>query len=92
MFLSEPKQYVQSHIYPGCHCSCRLVKLTACTWKERLCLLEPEVKEYIERHVDLKLKARNTTLLAWDADEYTEGWIERLREARRKEIDAESAS
>jgi hypothetical protein len=29
--------------------------------------------------LDLKLKDRNTRRLAWDPDEYTVGWIERLK-------------
>ncbi|KGO66665.1 Aminoglycoside phosphotransferase [Penicillium italicum] len=41
-------------------------------WKERLHLLEPEEQEFMQKHVDLKLKEMATgEVLAWDPDEYT---------------------
>ena len=42
-------------------------------------------KELMEDHVNLKLKERNTFRIAWDPDEYTVGWMKRLKEKRRKE-------
>ncbi|OQD78037.1 hypothetical protein PENANT_c095G05612 [Penicillium antarcticum] len=57
-------------------------------WRKRLHLLEPEEKKLMEEYVNLKLKDRNTWRLDWDPDEYTEGWIKRLKikkEEREKE-------
>ena len=48
-------------------------------WRERLHLLEPGEKNFMEECVDLKLKERNTWRLTWDPDEYTVGWIERMK-------------
>ncbi|KGO69243.1 Aminoglycoside phosphotransferase [Penicillium italicum] len=48
-------------------------------WQKRLHLLEPGEKRLIEEYVNLKLKDRNTRCLVWDPDEYTVGWIKRLR-------------
>lgn len=53
-------------------------------WRKRLHLLEPREKELMEEYVNLKLKDRNTWRLAWDPDEYTVGWIERLRTEREE--------
>lgn len=49
-------------------------------WRKRLHLLEPEEKKLMEECVDLKLKERNTWRLTWDPDEYTVGWIERMKD------------
>ncbi|KAJ5562528.1 hypothetical protein N7535_003023 [Penicillium sp. DV-2018c] len=54
-------------------------------WRKRLHLLESGEKELMEEYVALKLKERNTYCLAWDADEYTLGWMKRMREKRWKE-------
>ncbi|KOS41488.1 hypothetical protein ACN38_g7622 [Penicillium nordicum] len=54
-------------------------------WRKRLHLLESGEKELMEEYVNLKLKERNTFRLAWDPDEYTVGWIKRMREIKRKE-------
>ncbi|KAJ5135058.1 uncharacterized protein N7515_004336 [Penicillium bovifimosum] len=61
-------------------------------WRKRLHLLEPTEKELMEEYVTLKLKERNTLRLAWDADEYTMGWMKRMREKRRKENDEKKAA
>lgn len=53
-------------------------------WRERLYLLESREKELVEEYVDLKVKERNTWRLAWDPDEYTVGWIKRMREIKEK--------
>ncbi|KAJ5198247.1 uncharacterized protein N7498_007364 [Penicillium cinerascens] len=58
-------------------------------WRKRLHLLEPEEQELVEVYVDLKLKERNTWSLAWDADEYTVGWIKRMKEMKRKQREGE---
>lgn len=58
-------------------------------WRKRLHLLEPGEKELMEEYVNLKLKERNTFRLAWDPDEYTVGWIKRMREIKRKEEEGE---
>lgn len=47
-------------------------------WRERLHLLEPGEKDFMEDCVDLKLKERNTWRLTWEPDEYTVGWMERM--------------
>jgi len=47
-------------------------------WKERLDLLEPEEKEYMERYVDLKIREMDTRVLAWDPDEYTMEYMARM--------------
>lgn len=49
-------------------------------WRERLHLLEPGEKDFMEECVDLKLKERNTWRLVWEPDEYTVGWIERMKD------------
>ncbi|CAG8945565.1 unnamed protein product [Penicillium salamii] len=54
-------------------------------WRKRLHLLEPGEKELMEEYVDLKLKERYTFRLAWDPDEYTVGWIKRMKEIKKKE-------
>jgi hypothetical protein len=41
--------------------------------------LEPGEKKPIEEYVNLKLKDRNTWRLVLDPDEYTVGWIKRLK-------------
>jgi hypothetical protein len=58
-------------------------------WRERLHLLEPGEKKLMEEYVNLKLKERNTWRLTWDADEYTVGWIQRMKEIRWKEMERE---
>ncbi|KAL5335597.1 hypothetical protein BJX70DRAFT_390534 [Aspergillus crustosus] len=61
-------------------------------WKkidQRLHLLEPGEKKLMEEYVTLKLKERNIGHLTWDADEYTVGWIQRMKETRWKEMDRE---
>ncbi|KAJ5597331.1 hypothetical protein N7537_007415 [Penicillium hordei] len=49
-------------------------------WKERLHLLTPEEKEYIDKCVKLKFEEMDTRPLAWDPDEYTRAyeceWVE----------------
>ncbi|KAJ5971512.1 uncharacterized protein N7479_001430 [Penicillium vulpinum] len=49
-------------------------------WKERLHLLTPKEKEYIDECVKLKFEEIDTRPLAWDPDEYTRAyeceWIE----------------
>ncbi|KAJ5928252.1 hypothetical protein N7466_007208 [Penicillium verhagenii] len=40
-------------------------------WKERLHLLTPKEKDYIDQCVKLKFKEMDSRLLAWDPDEYT---------------------
>ncbi|CAG7978863.1 unnamed protein product [Penicillium salamii] len=54
-------------------------------WRQRLHLLEPGEKELMEEYVNLKLKERYTFRLAWDPDEYTVGWIKRMKEIKKKE-------
>lgn len=66
-------------------------------WRKRLHLLEPGEKKLMEEYVNLKLKDRNTWRLLWDPDEYTVGWIKRLkmkreereREEREREMELE---
>ena len=60
-------------------------------WRKRFHLLEPGEKELIEVYVKQKIEDRNSQRLAWDADEYTLRWIERMREIRRREMDREEA-
>jgi len=48
-------------------------------WRKRLHLLEPGEKKLMEEYMNLKLKDRNTWRLVWDPDEYTVGWIKRLK-------------
>ncbi|KAB8272675.1 hypothetical protein BDV30DRAFT_211783 [Aspergillus minisclerotigenes] len=48
-------------------------------WRKRLHLLEPEERSIMEEYVNLKLKDRNTWRLVWDPDEYTVGWVKRLK-------------
>lgn len=43
----------------------------------------------MEEYVNLKLKERNTWLLTWDPDEYTVGWIQRMKEIKWKERERE---
>lgn len=38
----------------------------------------------MEEYVNLKLKDRNTWRLVWDPDEYTVGWIKRLKIKKEK--------
>lgn len=52
-------------------------------WRERIHLLEPEEMEFMEECVDLKLKERNAGLFAWDPNEYTVGWIKRMKVIRK---------
>jgi hypothetical protein len=40
-------------------------------WKKRLHLLEPEEKEIMKKHVELKIQKNETRLLCWDPDQYT---------------------
>jgi hypothetical protein len=54
--------------------------------------LEPGEKELMDEYVGLKLKERNTFCLAWDPDEYTMGWMKRMREKRWKEEDEKKAA
>ena len=58
--------------------------------QERLHLLGPGEKEFMEEYVNLKLKERNTWRLTWDPDEYTMGWIKRLKQIKKKEKREES--
>ncbi|KAJ5930981.1 hypothetical protein N7466_006474 [Penicillium verhagenii] len=57
-------------------------------WKERLHLLEPGDVELIEEYVKLKLdekkEEKSERILAWDADEYTLGWVKKLPEMQRE--------
>jgi hypothetical protein len=53
-------------------------------WRERLYLLEPGEKELMEEYVNLKVRESNTWRLAWDPDEYTVGWIKRMKEIKEK--------
>ncbi|GMG48092.1 hypothetical protein F9C07_2284454 [Aspergillus flavus] len=48
-------------------------------WRKRLYLLKLEEKSIMEEYVNLKLKDRNTWRLVWDPDEYTMGWVKRLK-------------
>lgn len=43
-------------------------------WKERLHLLTPKEKDYIDECVKLKFKEMDTRPLAWDPDEYTRAY------------------
>lgn len=58
-------------------------------WQKRLYLLETGEKGLMEEYVDLKLKQRKELLLAWDLDEYSAIWIQRMKEARWKQMDRE---
>ncbi|EKV06864.1 Aminoglycoside phosphotransferase [Penicillium digitatum] len=45
-------------------------------WKMRLDLLEPEEQEFMQKHVDLKLKEMEASkILAWDPDENTQEFM-----------------
>lgn len=53
-------------------------------WRERIHLLEPEEIAFMEECVDLKLKSREIDpILAWDPNEYTLGWIKRMKVLRK---------
>ncbi|RMJ22834.1 Phosphotransferase enzyme family [Aspergillus sp. HF37] len=54
-------------------------------WKERLELLDEKEKEEMDELVARKLKETETRILAWDPDEYTEAFRQKLREWREKE-------
>ncbi|KAJ6136698.1 hypothetical protein N7497_012402 [Penicillium chrysogenum] len=58
-------------------------------WRKRLHLLEPGEKKLMEEYVALKLKERSIGRLTWDPDEYTVGWIQRMKEIRWKEMERE---
>lgn len=58
-------------------------------WRQRLHLLEPGEKKLMEEYVALRLKERNIRRLAWDPDEYTVGWIQRMKEIRWMEMERE---
>ncbi|EPS33792.1 hypothetical protein PDE_08754 [Penicillium oxalicum 114-2] len=57
-------------------------------WKERLILLNDDQRAEMEELVTRKLEEMETRVLAWDPDEYTEGFrqeFKRRREAQEKE-------
>ncbi|CAP82925.1 hypothetical protein E8E15_002574 [Penicillium rubens] len=58
-------------------------------WRKRLHLLEHGEKKLMEEYVALKLKERSIGRLTWDPDEYTVGWIQRMKEIRWKEMERE---
>ncbi|KAJ5707838.1 hypothetical protein N7488_007639 [Penicillium malachiteum] len=56
-------------------------------WKERLDLLEPTEKEFIEKHVDLKLKEMEAgQVLAWDPDENTLEYMKCMAKAEDRSV------
>ncbi|KAJ5223902.1 hypothetical protein N7468_008444 [Penicillium chermesinum] len=48
-------------------------------WKKRRDLLEPEETEIMEKYVNLKLQKNETRVLSWDPDEYTIGYMAKMK-------------
>ncbi|KAJ5239574.1 hypothetical protein N7468_004193 [Penicillium chermesinum] len=55
-------------------------------WKERLDLLDENQKVEMERLVTRKLKEMEDRVLAWDPDEYTESFRQRLMRRREEKV------
>lgn len=60
-------------------------------WKERLNLLDDEEKSEMERLVARKLNEMNSRILAWDPDEYTLEFRQKLERQQAKSGDAQDS-
>lgn len=61
-------------------------------WKERLDLLDEKEKDEMEQLVTRKLKEMETRILAWDPDEYTVAFRQKLKRRTEKENEEEKAN